>query len=106
MRLATGFCAAFLSASEFAAAAGVSCVATCVPSGATGVSCATSGITKASNDANIPRQHNSLFGHCIMIDPSRSFFAQLGNLAEIYRRYIAKSTVSNYRSVEDELDPI
>ena len=43
MRLAIGFCAAFLNSSAFDAAAGVSSVATCVPSGPTGVSCAKSG---------------------------------------------------------------
>src|SRR5208283_5492277 len=40
MRLATGFCAAFLNSSALAAAAGVSCVATEVPAGLIGVSCA------------------------------------------------------------------
>src|SRR5579872_83150 len=43
MRLAIGFCAAFLKASAFAAAAGVCSVANCVPGTPIGVSCATRG---------------------------------------------------------------
>src|ERR1700756_2764010 len=43
MRLAIGFCAAFLKASAFVAAAGVCSVANCVPGTPIGVSCATIG---------------------------------------------------------------
>lgn len=46
MRLATGFCDSFLNSSAFVAAAGVACVATLVPAGPTGVSCANSGTDK------------------------------------------------------------
>ena len=53
MRLATGFCAAFLNASVFAAAAGVASVATEVPSGPTGVSWANSAAVRKKKAANV-----------------------------------------------------
>ena len=53
MRLATGFCAAFLNASVFTAAAGVASVATEVPSGPTGVSCANSGAVTRRNATSV-----------------------------------------------------
>src|SRR5580704_12423815 len=66
IRAATGFCAAFLSASAFTADACVWSVATWVPSGPTGVSCANSGTvdrekTASAIRARIIRMCNSDF---------------------------------------------
>jgi len=65
MRLATGFCAAFLNASVFTAAAGVACVATEVASGPTGVSCAISGKVNRSKTTSAPKARPTLFDNFI-----------------------------------------
>jgi hypothetical protein len=48
-----GFCDCFLNSSSFVAAAGVSFVATCVPSAATGLSCETSRVDKVRRSTSI-----------------------------------------------------
>src|SRR5271169_4682320 len=72
IRLAIGFCAAFLNASLFVAAAGVSCVATSAPAGPTGVSCANRGTHNNRKNPNKPNARAVLFAH-LMNSSSSSF---------------------------------
>src|SRR5208282_428960 len=67
MRLAMGFCAAFLSSSAFVAAAGVSSVATWVPAGSTGVSWAKSGTVDRKRTVTAPKTSPCLFDRFIAV---------------------------------------
>jgi hypothetical protein len=93
MRLAIGFCAAFLNASLFVAAAGVSCVATSVPAGPTGVSWANSRPDSNSRNPSKLKARAVLFARCI--DASSSIFRAIETLCcrvlhEAWRRNVAR----------------
>src|ERR1700734_1541741 len=75
-RLAIGFCAGFLNASLFVAAAVVSCVATSAPTGPTVVSCADRGPDNNSKHPSEPKARTELFTHCMKASSSITHVTQ------------------------------